>query len=364
MISLYGLLILLLTAEAIHAQGDTDDDDGDGDDFDKTFDYNPKYKKIPRFLQGSRSMDRYQLLQKSDISDKSGVYSSTGSKSKKVGRLLQRLGSMNKYGPLQESDIPDESGASSFMDSKSKNRRKGSVWKKSPSKSSSQQQSQLGSQPSTSQDSFQFDEVLLPNYVEKLEVESYYKGRNADQYNAFVKEETMYFESEYSLEKKLGKEQYGTVYLATRESDGLKVTCKSIPKPSVDEYALESTPPPRCHISNPLSRPKDQSVAQCMSPRPSGLYVPHEVRSQMHLSRPGHENPYVLRVLDYITLENEFMLIMDYLGKSWMNLLSYMNKKIRLGIDEVRIIIKEVINAAISLKQQGVFHKNIHGMFQ
>ncbi|KAH6590775.1 hypothetical protein BASA50_009153 [Batrachochytrium salamandrivorans] len=326
-----------------------------------------KSKKVGRLLQRLGSMNKYKPFQESgtpgqsDISDENGASSSTGSKSKKAGRLLQRLRSMNKHGPLRESDIPDESDASSSADTKPKKVCKDEHGIQNPSKPSSQQQSQPGSQPSTSHDSFQSNEVLLPNYVEKSKVESYYQSQNPEQYNAFVEEETKYFGSEYLIEKKLGKEQYGAIYLAIRKSNGMKVTCKSIPKPSVDEYAVESTPPPRCHISNPLSRPKDQPAAQCMSPRPSKLYVPHEVRFQMYLSRPGHENPYVLRVLDYFILKDKFMLIMDYLGKSWMSLLSYIKEKILLDIDEVRIIIKEVINAVINLKQQGVFHNDLHG---
>ncbi|KAH9263327.1 hypothetical protein BASA83_013304 [Batrachochytrium salamandrivorans] len=296
MISLYGLLILLFTAEAIHAQGDTDDDDGDY--FDHASDYNPKSKKADRLLQKSRSMDRHWSLQESDISDEIDAFSYTGSKSKKVGRLLQRLSSMISTDPSRKMTYLDESDASSFMDSKSRKGRKGSVGKKSPSKPSSQQQSQPGSQPSTSHDSSQSDEMPLPVRVERLEVESYYQSQNPDQYNAFVEEETMYFESEYFIRKE-----------------------------------LESTPPPRCNLRNPLGRSKDQSVAQCMSPRPPTLYVAHEAVIQMYLSRPGHENPYVLRVLDYITLENEFMLITDHLDGSWMNLLSYINEKIRLGIE-------------------------------
>ncbi|KAH6583586.1 hypothetical protein BASA61_007917 [Batrachochytrium salamandrivorans] len=240
-------------------QGDTDDDDGGddhGDYFDQTFDYNPKSKKADRLLQKSRSMNRHRLL--------------------------------------QGSDITDEIDAFSFMDSKSKNRRKGSVGKKSPSKSPPQQQSQPRSQPSTSHDSFQSDEMPLPDYVERLEVESYYQGWNADQYDVFVGEEIKYFGSEYFIKKKLSKGQSGMVHLAIKRSNGLKVTCKFIRKKRVEKYALESIPPPRCNLRNPLGRPKDQSAAQCMSPRPPNLYVAHELLLQMYLSRPGHENPYVL----------------------------------------------------------------------
>ncbi|KAH6590783.1 hypothetical protein BASA50_009161 [Batrachochytrium salamandrivorans] len=241
-------------------------------------------------------------------------------KSKKADRLLQKSRSMNRHRLLQGSDITDEIDAFSFMDSKSK----------------------IGAKV-------------------QLEVESYYQGWNADQYDVFVGEEIKYFGSEYFIKKKLSKGQSGMVHLAIKRSNGLKVTCKFIRKKRVEKYALESIPPPRCNLRNPLGRPKDQSAAQCMSPRPPNLYVAHELLLQMYLSRPGHENPYVLMVLDYITLQDKFMLIVDHLDESWMSLLSYMNEKKRLGIDEVRKIIKEVIHAVISLKQHGVFHKNIHG---
>ncbi|KAH9263353.1 hypothetical protein BASA83_013267 [Batrachochytrium salamandrivorans] len=154
-------------------QGDTDDDD---DYFDHASDYNPKSKKSDRLLQKSRFMDRHWSLQESGIPNRSDAFSFMDSKSKKSGRLLQRFGSMNKHGPFQESDIPDESDASSFMDSKSKNRRKGSVGKKSPSKPPPQQQSQPRSQSSTSYDSSQFYEMLLPDYVGKKEAGSYTQG--------------------------------------------------------------------------------------------------------------------------------------------------------------------------------------------
>ncbi|KAH9244566.1 hypothetical protein BASA81_018019 [Batrachochytrium salamandrivorans] len=310
-------------------QGDTDDDDGGddhGDYFDQTFDYNPKSKKADRLLQKSRSMNRHRLL--------------------------------------QGSDITDEIDAFSFMDSKSKNRRKGSVGKKSPSKSPPQQQSQPRSQPSTSHDSFQSDEMPLPDYVMKEKAESYNQDQDIDQYNAFIESENKYFESEYLIEKEIGTGDFGTVYLATKRSNGMKVACKSILKKPVEEYALESIPPPRCHLPNPLVDSEKQPAAQCMSPRPPTLYVAHEAVIQMYLSRPGHENPYVLRVLDYITLENEFMLIMDYLDESWMSLASYMNEKIRLDIEDARKIIREIVNGMISLKQHGVFHKDLHGMVQ
>ncbi|KAH6602909.1 hypothetical protein BASA61_000625 [Batrachochytrium salamandrivorans] len=316
MISLYGLFILLLTAEAIHAQGDTND----GDDANQ--------------VSGSKD------ALKQDTS------------------LPQRAEHLSLKRPLQESDTPDQSSAPSSVDRRPEEECKGGYWLRKISKSCSQQQS------STSHDSPQSDEMPLPDYVMKEKAESYNQDQDIDQYNAFIESENKYFESEYLIEKEIGTGDFGTVYLATKRSNGMKVACKSILKKPVEEYALESIPPPRCHLPNPLVDSEKQPAAQCMSPRPPTLYVAHEAVIQMYLSRPGHENPYVLRVLDYITLENEFMLIMDYLDESWMSLASYMNEKIRLDIEDARKIIREIVNGMISLKQHGVFHKDLHGMVQ
>ncbi|KAH6587219.1 hypothetical protein BASA50_001352 [Batrachochytrium salamandrivorans] len=223
-----------------------------------------------------------------------------------------------------------------------------------------QQQSPPGSQPSTSYDPPQSDEMPLPRYVRKSAVESYYQGRNADQYNAFVESEENYFTSRYLFKKELGKGKFGTVYLAIKKSNGFKVACKSILKSKIDEYTLELSPPPRCHIPNPLSHHKKLAAAQCMSPRPLDLFVPHEAVLQMYLSRPGHENPYVPKALDYITLENEFILVMDYLDEEWVTIFNYLKKKGPLDIEVARDILREIVNAVISLKQQGVFHNDLH----
>ncbi|KAH6566231.1 hypothetical protein BASA62_006828 [Batrachochytrium salamandrivorans] len=105
----------------------------------------------------------------------------------------------------------------------------------------------------------------------------------------------MYFESEYSPKKKLGQGRYGAVYLATKNSNGMEVAYKSIPKPDVREYTLESTIPHICHLRNSLVLSEEQSAVQCMSSRPPNLSVPYELALQMYLSRPGYDNPYVPR---------------------------------------------------------------------
>ncbi|KAH9246761.1 hypothetical protein BASA83_002100 [Batrachochytrium salamandrivorans] len=300
MLSLYGLFILLLTAEAIHAQGGKNNDDGAN--------------------QNSGSKDATSLPRRTDS--------------------------------LRRTRASWKTKASSSVDPQLGNGSKGPRWLRNL----------FGS--STSHDPPQPDKIPLPARVGKAEAESYNQDQDIEQYNAFIENEAKYFKSAYFIKKKLGKGDFGTVYLATKRSNGFKVACKSIPKETVAEYTLESSPPPRCHTPNPLSRHKKLAAAQCRSPRPSKLFVPYEVAVQMHLSRPGHENIYVPRVLDYITLENEFMLIMDYLDESWVSLASYMKEKIRLDIEDARNIIKEIINAAISLKQHGVFHNDIHSMYQ
>ncbi|KAH6561070.1 hypothetical protein BASA62_010090 [Batrachochytrium salamandrivorans] len=75
--------------------------------------------------------------------------------------------------------------------------------------------------------------------------------------------------------------------------------------------------PPRCHTRNPTVLSEEQSVEQCISSRPQNLLLPHELALQMYLSRPGHENPHVPEVLDYIILEDEFILVMEYFDQNW-----------------------------------------------
>ncbi|KAH6589002.1 hypothetical protein BASA61_005762 [Batrachochytrium salamandrivorans] len=199
----------------------------------------------------------------------------------------------------------------------------------------------------------------LPAYAGESEVESDSEIRKTDQYREFTKEETRYFESEYLFEDILGRGQSGVVFLATRNSDGMKVAYKSIPTDKVYLYASESNPPPRCHTPNPLVLSEETSVAQCMSSRPSNLYVPYEFMLQMYLSRPGHENPYVPTTFDYFILENEYILVMECFDESWVNLAKYAEKKGRLDIEDARNIIKEVINGMIYLKQYGILHGDL-----
>ncbi|KAH6564046.1 hypothetical protein BASA50_000216 [Batrachochytrium salamandrivorans] len=315
MISLYGLFILLLTAEAIHAQD-----------------------------------------------NKNGVDQASGSKD--ATSLPQRANYLRLPTTLWGIKAHDQSGTDEFADHQSRKKRKGGYWLRKISKSCSQQQSQPEPQPSTLHDPPQSNKMPLPVCLGKLEEESYNRGRNTDQYNAFIKEKTGYFESEYSSKKKLGKGKSGVVFLATKKSDGKKVAYKPIPKSNIRNYALESTPPPRCHLSNPLVPSEKPSVEQCMLPRPLGLLFPYEFALQRYLSRPGYKNPYVPVVFDYYILEYEYIVVMEYFGGKWASLSRYADEKGKLDIEIARDIIKEIVTGMISLKQYGVFHKNIHDMFQ
>ncbi|KAH6574971.1 hypothetical protein BASA60_005230 [Batrachochytrium salamandrivorans] len=321
MISLYGLFILLLTAETIHAQGNTND----GDDVDQASGSKPNPKKDTD--------------------------------------LPLRVHPLRLKRPLQKSNTPDESDVSLSADPQPKKVCIGGGWIRKVSKSCPQQQSSLEPQSSTSYDTFQSDEMPLPVRVRKTDSKSYRKSWETDQYTAFIASEIKYFESEYSRKEELGQGASGIVYRATKRSNGMDVAYKSIPKKHIHKYALESTPPPRCHLPTPLVPSDEPSVAQCMSSRLPNLLLPYESVLQMYLSRPGHENPYVPMALDYIILEKEYILVMEYCDESWATLAKYVEKKGPLDIETVRDIVREVVEAMIYLKQYGILHMDVNEHF-
>ncbi|KAH6561744.1 hypothetical protein BASA60_011399 [Batrachochytrium salamandrivorans] len=291
MISLYGLFILLLTAGTIHAQGDTDDDD--------SVDQAPKSKPNP----------------------------------KKATSSLQRANSLRLPKALRRLEAPYQRSTSAPADLQLDEECTGAHWMKVLSKPCPRQPSQPGSQTSTLHALSQSGE-MPPTYLSKSEVESYRRGQKTDQYTAFIESEENYFTSTYSPKKKLGQGKYGRVYLATRNSDGLKVAYKSISKRDVEKYALESSPPPICNLRNSPVRSKKPSVAQCMSSRPPNLLLPHEFLLQTYLSQPGHENPYVPMTFDYIALKDVFILVMEYFDGKWMSLSKYVRERGRLDISD------------------------------
>ncbi|KAH6566475.1 hypothetical protein BASA62_006660 [Batrachochytrium salamandrivorans] len=289
-----------------------------------------------------------------------GVDVDQASISKDATSLPQRVHSLSLSTALQKSNIPDQNGASLSADPQPEKECKGGHGIRNLSKSCSQQPSPPELQPSTSHDPPQSDEIPLPVRVGKSKAKSYSRRQNNDQYNAFIEEETRYSKSEYSPGDILGEGNYGVVYLATRKSDDFKVAYKSIPKKNIRKYALESNSRLICNLRNPLVGSDEPSVAQCMSPRPPNLLLPYEVMLQMYLSRPGHENPYVPTTFDYIILKDTYVLVMEYFDEQWMDLSRYVKEKKRLDIESIRDIVKEVVKAMISLKRQGVVHKDLH----
>ncbi|KAH6595464.1 hypothetical protein BASA50_005816 [Batrachochytrium salamandrivorans] len=290
--------------------------------------------------------------------DGDGANHASGSKD--AANLPQRTTLINLYTALQESDTPDQSDASLPADSKPGKKCKGGHGIRKISKSCPRQQSPSGSQPSTSHDHPQSDEMPLPAYFRVGIFQYYTYLRKTKQYPEFTKEEAKYFASEYSFKKKLGQGKYGLVSLATRKSNGMEVAYKSIPKSKVRKYTLESSSLPICNLRNPLVGSEEQSVAQCMSSRPPNPLVPYEFLLQKYLSRPGHGSPYVPKVFDYIILKDKFILVMEHFDEKWTTLSSYLMKKNQLDVSEARDIIREIVKAMLSLKRHGVSHMDLY----
>ncbi|KAH6598711.1 hypothetical protein BASA50_003745 [Batrachochytrium salamandrivorans] len=274
--------------------------------------------------------------------------------------LPQRVHPLRLKRPLQESSTHDQNDASSSADLQPDEECKGGYWLRKTSKSCPQQQSLPESQSSTLHDPPQSDEIPLLARVGRFKIKSYIQSWGTDWYREFIASKTRYFQSEYSLLGELGQGHHGMICLAARKSDGKKIAYKSIPKSKLREYASESTPPPRCHIPNPLVLSDEQPTKQCTPSRPPNLMLPYEFMMQMYLSQPGHENPYVPIVLDYIILKDKYILIMEYCDEKWMDLSKYVKEKGPLDIETARDIIKEVVNAMISLKQHDIVHEDIH----
>ncbi|KAH6582751.1 hypothetical protein BASA61_008369 [Batrachochytrium salamandrivorans] len=223
---------------------------------------------------------------------------------KKVTGLLQRADSLRRTRALQKTKAPDQRSASSSVDPQPEKRRKGGHWLRNIFKP------QPEPLPSTLHDPPQSDEIAFPVCVRQSEAKIYNQNWKPGQYNAFIEE--------------------------------------------------EDSPPPRCHLPDPLVLSDKQSVAQCMSSRPPNIMLPYELVLQRYLSRPGHKNPYVPKVIDYITLEDEFIVVMEYFGGKWVTLANYLEEKIRLDVSYARDIIREIVKAMLSLKQCGIVHGDLN----
>ncbi|KAH6596549.1 hypothetical protein BASA50_005048 [Batrachochytrium salamandrivorans] len=265
---------------------------------------------------------------------------------------------------LQEGNTPDQSGASSSADPQPEEECTGGHGIRRVSKSCPQPPSPPGSQPPTLHVLPKSYEMTLPVYLGKSEAKPYLRDQKTDQYDAFIASEIKYAKLEYPNKKKLSEGDFGKVYLVTRKSDGMEVIYKSIPYKHVDDYTFEPSPPPICHFRNSLVPSEETSVAQCMSSRPPNLLLSYELLLQMYLSRPGHEDLYFPTTFDYITLKKKYILVMEYFGGSWVTLFNYVEGKERPDIVDARDIIKKIVEAMIHLKQYGILHNDVNGMFQ
>ncbi|KAH9268095.1 hypothetical protein BASA83_009484, partial [Batrachochytrium salamandrivorans] len=274
--------------------------------------------------------------------------------SKKDTSPLLRVHPINLSKALWKSNTPDQSGVSLSADPQPDKGCTGPRWIRKIFKPCPQQQS------STSYDSVQSDEMTIPTYVKWINVKSYTRFWETDQYLGFITKETQRFESEYLEKKELGKGGSGAVYIATRKLDGMKVVYKPILNTNIPDYTLEPTPPPVCYIRNHLSRSKKSLVKQCISSRPPNILLPHELGFQLYLSRPGHKNPYVAEISDYIILKDKVILVMEYVDNRWMSIINYVKEKGPSDIEKARKIIREVVNGMMFLKRHGVLHMDLH----
>ncbi|KAH6578210.1 hypothetical protein BASA60_003747 [Batrachochytrium salamandrivorans] len=197
--------------------------------------------------------------------------------------------------------------------------------------------------------------------MNKKKSEPYLLIQGDKEYCRFFEEEDIYFKSEYRSVRKLGQGSFGTVHLAIKKSDELKVVYKTIGKENVKLYTLESSPPPVCHITEFPTLYGKHVSARCMPPRPQNILLPFEVKVQEYLSQSGYENPHVPSVIDYIVTEKAYILVMEYSGEGWVELDGYITKHGKFSVDKARLIIKKVVTALVSFKKFGILHGDVAG---
>ncbi|XP_069366591.1 serine/threonine-protein kinase pim-2-like [Paralichthys olivaceus] len=143
------------------------------------------------------------------------------------------------------------------------------------------------------------------------------------------------FEAKYSEYGKLGKGGYGSVYAGHRTSDNLPVAIKHIPNSVVPRQKVK--------IYGKKCR------------------IPREVLL-MHKAAGGPESvgkSAAVSILDWYDLDDEVVLVMERPVSS-MELLQFQrNKGGPMDEDQAKIIMKQLVNAAIDMRAKGVFHRDI-----
>ncbi|XP_069366582.1 serine/threonine-protein kinase pim-2-like [Paralichthys olivaceus] len=143
------------------------------------------------------------------------------------------------------------------------------------------------------------------------------------------------FEAKYFEHRKLGEGGYGSVYAGRRRSDYLRVAIKHIPNCVVPRQKVK--------IYGKKCR------------------IPREVLL-MHKAAGGPESvgkSAAVSILDWYDLDDEVVLVMERPVRS-MELLQFQrNKGGLMDEDQAKIIMKQLVNAAIDMRAKGVFHRDI-----
>ncbi|KAH6589486.1 hypothetical protein BASA50_010014 [Batrachochytrium salamandrivorans] len=205
--------------------------------------------------------------------------------------------------------------------------------------------------------------LLRPTRLTQKELVHQLKEEKKEEveYSKFIECESKYLETEYNYVKEPGTSKYGDdIQVATTKSDGHEVLLKTIEKKDVDFYQLESTSSLKMHMAEIGSEDGRYTSRECKLPEPLNLLLPYEVEVQKYLTQSGYYgSPHVLEVVDYAVRENEYVLVMDHPGEGWMALDKYTREEGKLSVVEIRLIIREVLKALLSLKSLGVVHGNI-----
>ncbi|XP_047196234.1 serine/threonine-protein kinase pim-1 [Hippoglossus stenolepis] len=143
------------------------------------------------------------------------------------------------------------------------------------------------------------------------------------------------FEAKYLQFEHLGQGGFGSVYAGTRESDNLPVAIKYIPKKHVRTLTL---------VSN------------------KGRYlIPHEVLLMVRVaSVPGSgDKSAAVSFIEWYNLDQEIILIMERPVPA-VDLSAYIQcNGHQLDEGTAKIIIKQLVEAAIEMHSKGVFHRDI-----
>ncbi|XP_068436573.1 serine/threonine-protein kinase pim-1-like [Clinocottus analis] len=139
------------------------------------------------------------------------------------------------------------------------------------------------------------------------------------------------FEAKYQQQEELVPEGFGSLFAGYRKVDKLTVAIKHIPR--------------------------DQIVF--MYEDNNGNEIPMEVAVMLKLADESERHSASIDLLDWYDLDHELILVLE---RPWpaIDLLSYITANGGcLGEKEAKIILRQLLDAAINLKQRHIFHQDI-----